>query len=48
MLALLGGFPGGWLGRLVFHNKTQKGTFTLILIVSTILHAGLAPSILAT
>ena len=47
LLALLGGFPGGWLGRLAFRNKTQKGTFTLVLIASTILHAGLAPSILA-
>ena len=41
-LALVGGFPGGWMGRGIFHHKTQKGFFTLVLIVSTLLHLGLA------
>jgi uncharacterized membrane protein YsdA (DUF1294 family) len=40
-LALLGGFPGGWAGRSIFRHKTQKGFFTFILVVSTIIHAGL-------
>jgi uncharacterized membrane protein YsdA (DUF1294 family) len=39
-LALSGGFPGGWTGRSVFHHKTQKGFFTFILVISTLLHLG--------
>jgi uncharacterized membrane protein YsdA (DUF1294 family) len=42
LLALAGGFPGGWLGRSVFHHKTQKGFFTFVLVISTLLHLGLA------
>ena len=41
-LVLLGGFPGGWLGRYLFRHKTRKGMFLLILVISTILHLGLA------
>jgi uncharacterized membrane protein YsdA (DUF1294 family) len=41
-LALLGGFPGGWLGRFLFRHKTRKGMFLLILVISTVLHLGLA------
>ena len=41
-LALLGGFAGGWLGRFVFRHKTKKGIFLFILIISTIIHLGLA------
>jgi uncharacterized membrane protein YsdA (DUF1294 family) len=37
-LALLGGFPGGWLGRALFRHKTQKGIFTLVLTVGTAIH----------
>jgi uncharacterized membrane protein YsdA (DUF1294 family) len=37
-LALAGGFPGGWAGRLVFHHKTRKRSFTIVLWISTILH----------
>jgi len=39
-LALLGGFPGGWLGRAVFRHKTRKVVFTVVLIISTLLHLG--------
>jgi len=41
-LALAGGFWGGWLGRWIFHHKTQKPVFTLVLTVSTLLYLGLA------
>lgn len=46
LLALAGGFPGGWLGRLFFHHKTRKGSFTIILVLATVLHLGLAPMLL--
>jgi uncharacterized membrane protein YsdA (DUF1294 family) len=39
-LALLGGFPGGWAGRSIFHHKTQKGIFVFVLMVSTLIHIG--------
>ena len=41
-LALLGGFPGGWLGRSVFRHKTRKQSFLVILVISTIIHLVLA------
>ncbi len=37
-LALLGGFVGGWVGRMVFHHKTRKPLFTGLLLLSTALH----------
>ena len=37
LLAISGGFLGGWLGRGLFHHKTRKPVFTLVLIISTIL-----------
>ena len=40
VLALAGGFIGGWVGRSLFHHKTKKGIFVFILIVSTVIHAG--------
>ena len=40
-LALLGGFPGGWIGRWMFHHKTRKPIFTVVLAASTLLHAGI-------
>jgi uncharacterized membrane protein YsdA (DUF1294 family) len=40
-LALSGGFLGGWAGRSVFRHKTQKGFFTFVLTVSTVIHLGL-------
>jgi uncharacterized membrane protein YsdA (DUF1294 family) len=40
-LALVGGFPGGWAGRSLFHHKTQKAFFAFVLVVSTLIHVGL-------
>jgi uncharacterized membrane protein YsdA (DUF1294 family) len=36
--ALLGGFLGGWIGRLAFRHKTQKSIFTVILLAATLIH----------
>ena len=41
-LALLGGFPGGWIGRYLFRHKTRKGMFLFVLLISTIIHLVLA------
>jgi uncharacterized membrane protein YsdA (DUF1294 family) len=41
VLALAGGFLGGWAGRLLFHHKTKKGIFAFVLLISTLIHAGL-------
>jgi len=41
LLSLCGGFPGGWAGRTAFRHKTQKRSFLIVLIASTILHVGL-------
>jgi uncharacterized membrane protein YsdA (DUF1294 family) len=38
-LALAGGFLGGWAGRALFRHKTQKGMFTLVLVISTVIYA---------
>jgi uncharacterized membrane protein YsdA (DUF1294 family) len=40
LLALAGGFLGGWVGRSLFHHKTKKEIFTFILLISTVIHAG--------
>lgn len=37
-LALLGGWPGGWLGRATFRHKTRKSVFTLVLVLATAIH----------
>jgi uncharacterized membrane protein YsdA (DUF1294 family) len=37
-LAIAGGFIGGWLGRIVFHHKTRKVEFTIVLVVATLLN----------
>jgi uncharacterized membrane protein YsdA (DUF1294 family) len=45
LLAVLGGFPGGWLGMIVFHHKTnlrQHANVWVCLFLSTLAHAGLA------
>jgi uncharacterized membrane protein YsdA (DUF1294 family) len=42
LLALAGGFLGGWFGRSLFHHKTQKISFLLVLLIATILHLWLA------
>jgi uncharacterized membrane protein YsdA (DUF1294 family) len=36
-LALAGGFIGGWIGRFVFHHKTRKPAFTMVLAASTVI-----------
>jgi uncharacterized membrane protein YsdA (DUF1294 family) len=41
LMALAGGFLGGWVGRSVFHHKTHKGVFTFVLVISTLIHAGI-------
>ena len=47
LLAVAGGFPGGWLGMLVFHHKTKHSSFVIVLALSTLLHLGLAPTLMA-
>jgi uncharacterized membrane protein YsdA (DUF1294 family) len=42
LLALMGGFPGAWVGRAMFNHKTnakRHPSILIILIVSAILHA---------
>lgn len=42
LFTLLGGFPGQFIGRLVFHHKTnfkQHPSFTIVLIISIVLQA---------
>jgi uncharacterized membrane protein YsdA (DUF1294 family) len=41
VFALAGGFPGGWLGRAIFHHKTKKVLFVFVLAVSTVIHLAL-------
>jgi len=41
-LALLGGFLGGWAGMFLFWHKVRHISFWLVLVLSTLLHAGLA------
>ena len=36
-LALVGGVLGAWAGRAFFRHKTQKPTFTAVLLLATIL-----------
>src|SRR5262245_36687312 len=40
LLALIGGFLGGWAGRAYFHHKTRKPVFLIVLIIATILNLG--------
>ena len=41
VLALAGGFIGGWAGSLIFRHKTSKPVFLVVLLLATTLHAGL-------
>ena len=34
---LVGGMPGAWAGRLLFHHKTNKPRFLIVLLISTLL-----------
>jgi uncharacterized membrane protein YsdA (DUF1294 family) len=36
VLALAGGFAGGWAGRAIFRHKTRKAIFTLVLTIATL------------
>jgi uncharacterized membrane protein YsdA (DUF1294 family) len=45
-LALVGGVAGGWAGMFIFHHKTQKVEFKLVLVFATILHAMLINALL--
>lgn len=38
LLALLGGWPGGWLARHVFNHKTTKTRFVVIFWVTVLLN----------
>lgn len=40
--ALIGGFPGAWVGLLLLRHKTRHQVFWTALIVSTLAHAVLA------
>ena len=39
LLALVGGFIGGWAGRFIFRHKTSQPVFLIMLILATVLHA---------
>ena len=41
ILALLGGTPGAFLGRLVFRHKTKKLRFRIVFLAIVLLQAGL-------
>lgn len=47
LLAVAGGFPGGWLGMIVFRHKTRHGSFIVVLVLSTLLHLGLASTLMS-
>jgi len=38
LLALAGGFLGGWAGMFVFRHKTRHPAFLVVLIISTIVY----------
>lgn len=41
LLALLGGYLGGWAGMFLFRHKIRKPIFPIVLVVSSVLHIGL-------
>ncbi|MBL7200296.1 MAG: DUF1294 domain-containing protein [Anaerolineae bacterium] len=41
ILAVLGGFPGGWLGMQVFHHKTKHPEFRFVFGLGAVMHAAL-------
>jgi len=41
-LALVGGFLGGWAGMFIFWHKVRHADFWAVLIISTLIWAGLA------
>lgn len=40
-MALVGGVAGGWAGRAGFRHKTRKPVFLVVLVIATLIHAGL-------
>lgn len=44
-LALGGGFPGGWAGRMAFRHKTRQAVFLIVLLCATTAHAAIVWSI---
>ena len=47
LMALLGGFPGGFAGRAAFHHKTRKPAFAWVLWISLAIHLVVVLGILA-
>ena len=47
LMALLGGFPGGFSGRAGFHHKTRKPAFAWVLWISLAIHLVVVLGILA-
>ncbi len=41
VLILAGGVVGGWCGQCLFRHKTRKATFWMVLVLATLLDAGL-------
>ncbi len=41
VLALVGGFLGGWAGMFIFRHKVRHLDFWVILLLSTLIHTGL-------
>lgn len=39
-LALMGGVLGAWAGRAVFHHKTQQRVFLIVLVIASVIWAG--------
>jgi len=39
-LALVGGVLGAWAGRVIFHHKTRERVFLVVLVIASVLWAG--------
>lgn len=46
LMALIGGFPGGFAGRAAFHHKTRKPVFAWVLWISLVIHVGVLAVVL--
>jgi len=40
-MAAIGGGVGGWLGMIVFHHKTQKWAFRILVPLFTVIQVGM-------